>query len=147
MAAGKIEKKKGHFYFGGWDTAVLAEKFGTPLYVLSEDILRARCRAIREDFLDRFENTEAVYAGKASLPLALVRLIHSEGLGLDLVSAISSVAATLGNIGPGLGIVGPMDNYATVPQAGKWVLSLCMLLGRLELFTVLMLFVPGTWRK
>lgn len=86
MAAGKIEKKKGHFYFGGWDTAVLAEKFGTPLYVLSEDILRARCRAIREDFLDRFENTEAVYAGKASLPLALVRLIHSEGLGLDLVS-------------------------------------------------------------
>jgi len=69
------------------------------------------------------------------------------GMGLDLVSAISSVAATLGNIGPGLGIVGPMDNYAAVPQAGKWVLSLCMLLGRLELFTVLMLFVPGTWRK
>lgn len=69
------------------------------------------------------------------------------GMGLDLVSAISSVAATLGNIGPGLGIVGPMDNYATIPQAGKWVLSLCMLLGRLELFTVLMLFVPGTWRK
>lgn len=69
------------------------------------------------------------------------------GLGLDLVSAISSVAATLGNIGPGLGIVGPMDNYAAVPQAGKWILSACMLLGRLELFTVLMLFVPGTWRK
>jgi len=69
------------------------------------------------------------------------------GMGLDLVSAISSVAATLGNIGPGLGIVGPMDNYAAVPPAGKWVLSLCMLLGRLELFTVLMLFVPGTWRK
>ncbi len=69
------------------------------------------------------------------------------GMGLDLVSAISSVAATLGNIGPGLGIVGPMDNYAAVPWAGKWILSLCMLLGRLELFTVLMLFVPGTWRK
>ena len=69
------------------------------------------------------------------------------GMGLDIVSAISSVAATLGNIGPGLGIVGPMDNYAAIPQAGKWVLSFCMLLGRLELFTVLMLFVPGTWRK
>jgi trk system potassium uptake protein TrkH len=68
-------------------------------------------------------------------------------LGLDLVSGISSVAATLGNIGPGLGIVGPMDNYAAIPAAGKWVLSFCMLLGRLELFTVLMLFVPGTWRK
>jgi trk system potassium uptake protein TrkH len=69
------------------------------------------------------------------------------GMGLDLVSAISSVAATLGNIGPGLGIVGPMDNYSAIPQAGKWVLSFCMLLGRLELFTVLMLFIPGTWRK
>ena len=69
------------------------------------------------------------------------------GLGLDLISALSSVAATLGNIGPGLGVVGPMDNYATITPAGKWVLSFCMLLGRLELFTVLMLFVPGTWRK
>ncbi len=69
------------------------------------------------------------------------------GMGLDLVSALSSVAATLGNIGPGLGIVGPMDNYAAIPLPGKWVLSLCMLLGRLELFTVLMLFVPGTWRR
>ena len=68
-------------------------------------------------------------------------------LGLDIVSALTSVAATLGNIGPGLGVVGPMDNFAGVPQAGKWVLSLCMLLGRLELFTVLMLFVPGTWKR
>ena len=68
-------------------------------------------------------------------------------LGLDIVSALTSVAATLGNIGPGLGIVGPMDNYAGVPQAGKWILSFCMLLGRLELFTVLMLFVPGTWKR
>ena len=68
-------------------------------------------------------------------------------LGLDILSALTSVAATLGNIGPGLGVVGPMDNFAGVPQAGKWVLSLCMLLGRLELFTVLMLFVPGTWKR
>ena len=86
MTAGKIENRKGHFYFGGWDTSELAEKFGTPLYVLSEDFLRERCRAIREDFLDRHKNTAAVYAGKASLPLAMVRIIHSEGLGLDLVS-------------------------------------------------------------
>lgn len=69
------------------------------------------------------------------------------GLGLDVISALASVAATLGNIGPGLGIVGPVKNYATVPLFGKWVLSLCMLLGRLEIYTVIMLMVPGTWRR
>ena len=69
------------------------------------------------------------------------------GLGLDLVSAISSVAATLGNIGPGLAIVGPTKNYALIPDIGKWILSFCMLLGRLELYTVLILCVPATWRR
>lgn len=69
------------------------------------------------------------------------------GLGMDVVSSISSVAATLGNIGPGLGIVGPTKNYYFVPAFGKWVLSLCMLLGRLEIYTVVMLMVPGTWRR
>ncbi|MFH1068607.1 MAG: TrkH family potassium uptake protein [Candidatus Glassbacteria bacterium] len=68
-------------------------------------------------------------------------------LGLDLVSATSSVAATLGNIGPGLGQVGPMLNYSTVPVTGKWLLSFCMLLGRLEIFTVIILFLPEAWRK
>lgn len=68
-------------------------------------------------------------------------------LGLDIVSAISSVAATLGNIGPGLALVGPTKNYALIPNIGKWVLSFCMLLGRLELYTVLILFVPATWKR
>ncbi len=68
-------------------------------------------------------------------------------LGLDTVSAFSSVAATLGNVGPGLGMVGPMDNYAQVPQLGKWLLSLLMLLGRLELYTVIVIFIPDFWKK
>ncbi len=68
-------------------------------------------------------------------------------LGLDTVSAFSSVAATLGNVGPGLGTVGPMDNYAQVPQLGKWLLSLLMLLGRLELYTVIVIFIPDFWKK
>ncbi len=67
------------------------------------------------------------------------------GFGLDVVSSIASVAATLGNIGPGLGIVGPVNNYASIPVAGKWVLCLFMLLGRLEIYTVVMLLLPGTW--
>ncbi|HPD97884.1 MAG TPA: potassium transporter TrkG, partial [Synergistales bacterium] len=68
-------------------------------------------------------------------------------LGLDVLTAIASVAATIGNIGPGLGTVGPTENYAHIPAAGKWVLSFCMLLGRLEIYTVMMIFVPGTWRR
>ena len=67
-------------------------------------------------------------------------------LGLDLVSAFASVAATLGNIGPGLGTVGPADNYSQIPIIGKWILSFCMLAGRLELYTVLLLLTREFWK-
>lgn len=68
-------------------------------------------------------------------------------LGLELVTAFGAVAATLGNIGPGLADVGPTDNYAFIPPAGKWILSFFMLMGRLEIFTVLVLFSPAFWKK
>ncbi|WNJ18536.1 potassium transporter TrkG [Pontibacter sp. G13] len=70
-------------------------------------------------------------------------------MGLDYMSALGSVAATLGNIGPGIGAVGPGDpeNFAALPDAGKWFLSFLMLLGRLELFTVLMIFTPFFWKS
>ncbi len=68
-------------------------------------------------------------------------------LGLDLVSAAAATIATMGNIGPGLGSVGPTDNYAHIHTTGKFVLSFCMLLGRLELYTVLILFSPNFWRS
>jgi len=67
--------------------------------------------------------------------------------GLDLVSAGASVVATLGNVGPGIGSVGPIDNYSHIAPFGKTILVACMLLGRLELFTVLVLFFPSFWRK
>jgi len=67
--------------------------------------------------------------------------------GLDFMTAIGAVATCLGNIGPGIGNVGPVDNFASIPMAGKWMLSLFMLLGRLELFTVLILFTPYYWGK
>ncbi len=69
------------------------------------------------------------------------------GLGLDLTTAVTSVAATMGNIGPGLGGVGAACNYSDIPAAGKWVLIICMLLGRLEIYSVMVLFLPLTWRK
>jgi trk system potassium uptake protein TrkH len=68
-------------------------------------------------------------------------------IGLDAPTAIGATAATLGNIGPGIGNIGPDDNYAFIPYAGKWFLSFLMLLGRLELFTVLILLSPAFWKK
>ena len=68
-------------------------------------------------------------------------------LGLDFTSAIGASIASLGNIGPGLGEVGPVGNYANIPDVGKWFLSFLMLLGRLELFTVLIIFAPAFWKK
>jgi len=68
-------------------------------------------------------------------------------LGLDFETSIGSVAATLGNIGPGIGSVGPVSNYSEIPITGKWFLSFLMLLGRLELFTVLVLFSRVFWKK
>ena len=67
--------------------------------------------------------------------------------GYDLETSMGSVAATLGNIGPGFGKVGPMHNYSHFNDFGKWFLSFLMLIGRLELFTVLVLFTPTFWKK
>lgn len=68
-------------------------------------------------------------------------------MGLDFETSIGASASTLGNIGPGIGDVGPVENYASIPVAGKWFLSFLMLLGRLELFTVLMVFSPVFWKR
>ncbi len=68
-------------------------------------------------------------------------------LGLDDVTAISGAAASLANVGPGLGsIIGPSGNYAPLSDAAKWVLSASMLLGRLEIFAILVLFTPKFWK-
>lgn len=68
-------------------------------------------------------------------------------MGVEFVTAIGSVATSIGNIGPGLGSVGPVENFANIPLGGKWFLTFLMLLGRLELFTVLILFTPYFWKK
>ncbi|MEJ2536876.1 MAG: TrkH family potassium uptake protein [Calditrichia bacterium] len=79
--------------------------------------------------------------------LFITGVILMSVLGLDLESSFGAVAATLGNIGPGLGSVGPTDNYAHIPVLGKWVLTFFMLAGRLEIYTVLILFAPSFWKK
>ena len=79
--------------------------------------------------------------------IALVSMLVMSALGCDFDTAIGSVAATLGNIGPGIGDVGPALNFSEIHDIGKWYLSGLMLVGRLELFTVLILFSPEFWRK
>jgi trk system potassium uptake protein TrkH len=68
-------------------------------------------------------------------------------MGYDLDTSLGAAATTLGNIGPGIGMVGPMYDFSHIPDFGKWFLSFLMLIGRLELFTVLILFSPDFWRK
>lgn len=68
-------------------------------------------------------------------------------MGVDLTTALSATVASLFNIGPGLGSVGAMGNFADIPALGKGVLIVFMLLGRLEIYGVLLLFLPMTWRK
>ncbi|MBL7010523.1 MAG: TrkH family potassium uptake protein [Candidatus Marinimicrobia bacterium] len=67
-------------------------------------------------------------------------------LNLDIESAIGAAASAIGNIGPGLGAFGPTDNYALLHPIGKWMLTFCMLLGRLEIFTIMVLFSRTFWK-
>jgi trk system potassium uptake protein TrkH len=84
----------------------------------------------------------ALYVGLFALSSVMLA-----GLGVDFMTAVTAVASAIGNVGPGFGMVGPVDNYAQIPVLGKWLLIWCMLLGRLEIFTVIILVVPEYWRK
>jgi len=89
---------------------------------------------------------EAVWGFMAAYILVfVVMVLLLMASGLDQVTAFSAVAATLNNLGPGLGDVGP--NFASINDFSKWVLTLSMLLGRLEIFTVLVLLSPAFWRR
>ena len=68
-------------------------------------------------------------------------------LGLDLTTSLTASAASIGNIGPGLASIGPNENWGHFPAIAKWICSFCMLLGRLEIFTVLILFNYSFWKE
>jgi trk system potassium uptake protein TrkH len=67
--------------------------------------------------------------------------------GLDFLSSFSAIIATINNAGPGLGVVGPAGNYQGLTDFQTWVCAIAMLLGRLEIFSVLVLLTPSYWRK
>ncbi len=79
--------------------------------------------------------------------LMVLGTIVLSALGIDLMSSLGAAMSSLGNVGPGFGSLGPAENYAHLPSLAKWVLALMMMAGRLELFTVLILFFPTFWRR
>lgn len=99
-------------------------------------------RSVPEDVMRSVLGFLALYMGLFGLSSVLLAAMD-----VDFVTAFGAVAATMGNIGPGFGLVGPAGNYAQLPYLGKWLLIWCMLLGRLEIYTMLILLVPEFWRK
>ena len=84
----------------------------------------------------------------AFLMITAITALILTAMGLDLDTAISGAATAVANVGPGLGdIIGPAGNFQSLPDGAKWVLAMAMLMGRLEVFTVLVLFTPGYWRS
>ncbi|MFQ6615524.1 MAG: TrkH family potassium uptake protein [Fidelibacterota bacterium] len=104
--------------------------------------LRIRHRSVGEDIVRKTLGFILFYVST----FVTVSVVLT-ALGLDLVSAFGATAASLGNIGPGLGSVGPASNYALLPGLAKWLLSFCMLLGRLEIFTVMVVLSRSFWKR
>jgi trk system potassium uptake protein TrkH len=105
-------------------------------------VLRTRGRVFSEEIRRGVLGFFYIY-----MAVAIVGTMAMLASGLDIVSALSSVAATLNLVGPGLGEVGATDNYAAVSDGGRLILSGLMLAGRLEIFTVLVLLTPAFWRR
>jgi trk system potassium uptake protein TrkH len=99
-------------------------------------------KTVPDDVLRSVLGFLALYVGLFALSSVVLA-----GMGVDFKTSFAAVAASIGNIGPGFGMVGPVGNYAQIPPLGKWLLIWCMLLGRLEIFTVIILVVPEFWRK
>ncbi len=97
---------------------------------------------VKEDVITKVLAFVLLYL--TTIALGIIVLAMS-GMGLE--ESISGSITSLSCAGPGLGSIGPMSNYAAVPEFSKWVLSFLMLVGRLELFTVLLLFTPTFWKK
>ena len=82
-----------------------------------------------------------------TLMVFVIAALMIAATGVDVLSSIAAVAAATFNIGPGLGSVGPSDHYGHLSDLAKWILSICMLAGRLEFYTILVILTPSFWRK
>ena len=99
-------------------------------------------KAVPDDVMRSVVGFLALYMGLFALSAVILA-----GLGVDFRTSFAAVAASIGNIGPGFGMVGPVENYAHIPYLGKWLLIWFLLLGLMEIFTVIILVVPEFYRK
>ncbi len=81
------------------------------------------------------------------MSILMLSTLITTSFGIELLTSFTGVLTCLSNVGPGLNLLGPVENFAWLPSAVKWLFSFCMLAGRLELFAVLLLFLPGTYKK
>ena len=96
---------------------------------------------------DNFINSVIIFIFTFLFIFLIIAMLLSIS-GLDFITSISGAASSISNVGPGLGdVIGPNGNYNDIPDISKWILSAGMLLGRLELFAVLVLFFPSFWRN
>ena len=96
---------------------------------------------------DNFINSVIIFIFTFLFVFFIIAMLLSIS-GLDFITSISGAASSISNVGPGLGdMIGPNGNYKNIPDLSKWILSFGMLLGRLELFAVLVLFFPSFWRN
>lgn len=81
------------------------------------------------------------------LGICTIATIAMAATGLDIITSSTTVISAMSNVGPAFGIAGPSENFASIPIIGKWILIFCMFTGRLEIYTVLILFIPQFWKK
>ena len=100
----------------------------------------------KQKISDNFINSVIIFIFTFLFIFLIIAMLLSIS-GLDFITSISGAASSISNVGPGLGdIIGPNGNYKDIPNISKWILSIGMLLGRLELFAVLVLFFPSFWK-
>lgn len=104
--------------------------------------VRFNGKAVSQDIISNVQAFFILY-----MLLIVIGSLSLSLLGVDFLTSIGSVASCIGNVGPAINGTGPMSNYAFLPDAAKWILSFLMLVGRLELFTVLVLFSSAFWKK
>jgi Trk-type K+ transport systems, membrane components len=121
---------------------IIRREISRLIHPRSVKVVKIDGRAVDEKILSGVSSFFFLYIAAAA---AACLVISAEGK--DLITTVSSVAASLNNIGPGFGEIGPLGNYSGFSYFGKMVLSFLMLLGRLEIYPLLLLFTPNFWRK
>ncbi len=107
-------------------------------------VIPTRCngQALSQDVVNNVLTFTLIY-----IIIIIVSLPIMAAVGMDFESAFGAIITSIGNVGPGLGSVGPAENFSQIPNFGKWYLSFLMLLGRLEIFTVLIVLTPTFWKR